>query len=437
MNDIFLYIIKVCILQSVIYIFYWIALRSTTFHQLNRFYLLTGLLISFILPLIKITSPALISPYQINHLLNGFDETIFWDNYPGEGMSGKTETRMDLTMLILLIYCSISLVLLIRSLNGIFNIIRLRNNSMADNLNGIIFFTGKHIKQPFSFLNWIFIPDKLKYSNTKITILKHEKAHAHQGHSFDLLFVEFILIVLWFNPFVFLFRQSLKQVHEYLADSKAIESKEVKADYLQSIVSQARISTLTGIASQFYWLTLKKRIQMITKNKTVKLYRLNYLMIIPMLVLTTLIFSNFSLIEPETINKTGNIPSIKPIHDGEFRITSGYGMRKHPITKEMKMHNGVDFAADEGTPVHATADGMVLKSEFMKQGYGKYIVIQHDQVYSTLYAQLSEFKVHPGDMVKKGDIIGLVGSSGLSTGSHLHYEVWKNGEKVNPEDYFK
>jgi len=111
-------------------------------------------------------------------------------------------------------------------------------------------------------------------------------------------------------------------------------------------------------------------------------------------------------------------------------------MRKDPVTKEDKMHKGVDFSAKTGTPVIATASGAVEKVEFMKGGYGKYIQIKHDDQYQTLYAQLSEMNVQVGDKVEKGQLIGKVGNTGMSTGPHLHYEVIKNGEKVDPKDYY-
>ena len=101
------------------------------------------------------------------------------------------------------------------------------------------------------------------------------------------------------------------------------------------------------------------------------------------------------------------------------------------------LHKGVDLAAKEGTPVKVTADGIVEKTEYWPEGYGKYIVVTHNDEYTTLYAQLSEMKVKTGEKVKKGDVIGLVGSSGLSTAPHLHYEIRKDGEPVDPADYFE
>ncbi len=126
-------------------------------------------------------------------------------------------------------------------------------------------------------------------------------------------------------------------------------------------------------------------------------------------------------------------PSISPIKNA--RQTSGFGMRMHPIHKVKKLHRGMDFAAAIGTPVVATADGKVTKVKLQTEGYGKHLVIQHDDIYSTLYAQLSKILVKEGQYVQKGDTIGLVGSSGASTAPHLHYEVRKQGEYVDPEPF--
>ena len=129
-------------------------------------------------------------------------------------------------------------------------------------------------------------------------------------------------------------------------------------------------------------------------------------------------------------------PDTSPLA-GELIITSGFGPRIHPIKKVEKAHKGIDFKAPLGTPVYATSDGEVIKAEFHKNGYGNHIVIRHDDHFQTTYSQLSEMKVEVGQKVTKGMVIGLVGSSGLSTAPHLHYEVIKDGTHVDPEDYLK
>jgi len=129
-----------------------------------------------------------------------------------------------------------------------------------------------------------------------------------------------------------------------------------------------------------------------------------------------------------------SIPAIRPLKN-MYSITSGFGRRYHPILKRLRTHTGVDITAPKGTPVYATADGTVT-SESPGGGYGLTIVINHGYSYKTLYAHLSKKAVKPGQKVKRGQVIGYVGSTGMSTGAHLHYEVIKNGQRVNPVYYF-
>ena len=131
-----------------------------------------------------------------------------------------------------------------------------------------------------------------------------------------------------------------------------------------------------------------------------------------------------------------SMPVLKPVADKYVnRLASGYGTRFHPILKVNKMHKGLDFAAFTGTPIYATGDGSVKVSEF-NSGYGNMVVLKHGNGYESLYAHMSRSKVRNGQKVKRGDVIGYVGSTGLSTGAHLHYEIHKNGEAVDPVMYF-
>lgn len=124
------------------------------------------------------------------------------------------------------------------------------------------------------------------------------------------------------------------------------------------------------------------------------------------------------------------IPAIRPIKNMN-RIASGFGRRYHPILKVLRAHTGVDITAPRGTPVYATADG-VISRENAGSGYGVNIVINHGFSYKTIYAHLSKKNVKPGQKVKRGQLIGYVGNTGLSSGPHLHYEVRKNDVPVNP-----
>ena len=132
-----------------------------------------------------------------------------------------------------------------------------------------------------------------------------------------------------------------------------------------------------------------------------------------------------------------SIPAIQPVSNLDLtRIASGFGYRIDPIYKTKKMHTGLDFTADTGTPVYATGNGTVVQCEVKRWGYGQSIIIDHGFGYRSRYAHLSEFKCKPGDKIVRGQVIGLVGSTGKSTAPHLHYEVEQNGEKINPIHFF-
>lgn len=127
-----------------------------------------------------------------------------------------------------------------------------------------------------------------------------------------------------------------------------------------------------------------------------------------------------------------SIPSRMPL-DGSH-TTSSYGMREHPVLGGRRAHKGIDLAAPTGTPVYATADGIIGRAEWFSS-YGLYIQIEHGADLETRYAHMSRLAVAAGERVKKGDIIGYVGSTGRSTGPHLHYEVRMDGVAVNPMPY--
>lgn len=132
-----------------------------------------------------------------------------------------------------------------------------------------------------------------------------------------------------------------------------------------------------------------------------------------------------------------SIPAIIPISLSNKRVhlSSGFGYRIHPFYKTVKLHKGMDFSAPIGTDVHATGTGKVIKAG-VEKGFGKCVKIDHGFTYTTVYAHLSSYNVKVGQKVKRGDIIGKVGNSGMSFGAHLHYEVHKNGVPVNPVNFY-
>tara|TARA_R110001592_G_scaffold69489_5_gene213300 strand:+ start:23831 stop:24802 length:972 start_codon:yes stop_codon:yes gene_type:complete len=132
-----------------------------------------------------------------------------------------------------------------------------------------------------------------------------------------------------------------------------------------------------------------------------------------------------------------SIPAIQPVANENLRrMASGYGWRLDPFTKAPKMHFGMDFSAEIGTPVYATGNGEVIRADSKSSGFGNHIRIDHGYGYVTIYAHLNDYNVSVGQKVKRGDLIGFVGNSGRSRGPHLHYEVHLNGERLNPVNFY-
>jgi murein DD-endopeptidase MepM/ murein hydrolase activator NlpD len=131
------------------------------------------------------------------------------------------------------------------------------------------------------------------------------------------------------------------------------------------------------------------------------------------------------------------IPAIQPVNTEDLtRMASGYGYRSDPFTKVRKFHFGMDFTAPRGTPIYATGDGVVVRADDAATGYGNHIRIDHGYGYVSLYAHLYKYNVRANQKVKRGDLIGFVGSTGRSEAPHLHYEVFKDDERINPINFY-
>ena len=155
-----------------------------------------------------------------------------------------------------------------------------------------------------------------------------------------------------------------------------------------------------------------------------------------------LVIQSKSLDEIELLAKNkesllSSIPSIQPVNSSDLRrMASGYGYRIDPFTKARRMHFGMDFSAPRGTEVYATGDGTVTRADSRAAGFGKHVRIDHGFGYVSIYAHMDRYVVVKGDKVKRGDLIGYVGSSGRSVAPHLHYEIVKDGVKINPINFY-
>jgi hypothetical protein len=425
-----LYLIKSCVYLLAFYIPFILILKRTTFFTINRVYLVVGLLLSFVLPLYTgLTNIPVYTPPDLP-----FMEPIVTQTESVISRASEPVGSLNIVTLIIIFYLAgvaIRLILLTFSIAGILKLKQLGEMLTYQTIKVV----KTNTAVPFSFFKYVFLPRELDDPG----ILEHEAAHVRQYHWIDLLFVELVSIILWFNPMMVFYKRSLKQQHEYLADWSAIKSGVDLGEYLMSIKQQIELAIPAPLISEFYFQSIKNRINMLTKRRTSVFGLTAYAIVVPGIIFLLMAFSplkHFHREAPSEISfNQGSLSFGLPI-DGEndFLLESGYGERLHPVLGVMRLHTGIDLTAKEGIPVVSADEGVVIKAN-MAEAWGNIIVVQHDETYSTSYSHLKSMNVKEGDRVRKGQVIGLVGNTGMSTKYHLHFELLKNGKAIDPITY--
>lgn len=454
MNEVLIYIIKVLVIHGLLYLFYRLVLKNSARHVLNRAYLLGALIAAFIIPFIAFTVP---DSTQASAAEN---PVIYWLSEPTMGLEYfeiipvKQQEVFSFWSLMPIIYVLIATFLVVRSMVYLILLDRLKKHSEHIQKRWFSLFKTSH-KRPFSFFSNVFIPQHFFGTDAFRQVLAHECVHVRQLHSVDRLLLDFFVSLFWFNPFIYLYRNALIEIHEYQADEAVINRFNDPIGYQEILFSQLQSTEYSELVSHFNFSLIKKRIVMMNKQK--KGSGWVYSLTLPVTLMIVFTFSSKESVEPlkevrqdltslispithvselNQLFQQDNEPSILPIKEASLtRLTSGFGKRMHPITKKEQWHLGVDFSCKVGSEVMATADGVVESVTDNPGGYGKLVTIDHGNEYKTRYAQLSEFKVKEGDEVKKGQVIALSGNSGMSTAPHLHYEVQKGDKRINPLDY--
>ncbi len=426
----FILLIKSSSIVLLFLVSYHLFLKKETFFASNRFFLIAGLAISFVLPFITFTKTIYVD--RGANLVNTLaPTTTVWEN-----MAPKA--AFDWSVIILIAYLIGVGYFSLRLLFQVLSIERIKKRGdilTEDHCHHVR--THKSIS-PFSFFKYIFYyPDQFSLRELE-SILNHEKVHVRQCHSLDILFIEISTIVLWFNPAIWLYRMALKQNLEFIADSEACGLHENKKEYQYLMLKQATGDHKITIANPFFNSIIKKRIVMLNQSKSKRIKILKLFLILPFLGLFLVGFNTKEVVkfnpDPidnaylETEEETFSSP-LKP--EDIIRISSSFGPAKNPFTKKIDFHNGIDLIASSGKNVMASADGKVELSSSTDQN-GNYVVIKHKDSYSTKYLHLKDRLVKTGDKVSKGQIIGHVGNTGKSTGTHLHFEILKFKEPVNP-----
>lgn len=431
------YLLQLNLVLMAAWILYQLAFKKLTFFRWNRFYFLGSILLSFWWPLIKLPKQSVLMTASDVSGIN-WEPLELLVQTPATSYTGTS--GISLPALVLLIY-----LLVVAGLASaqLLNFHRLRTQMRrALQVRGGRYpvYLLDSDRGSFTYLRRIYL-DRDALEDGFSQVYRHERVHASQLHSLDLMVMAFLCVVFWFNPFAFLLLRSVRENHEFLADAPARSGPDVLVEYLACLREQTMRRHLPTAVNPFKSPSIKKRIIMLTNDASTKVKKTRYLLVIPILSLLLLAYQVPEEVQVHApvkllLQEEGEGPSIFPLPAAyKERMTQSYGKAMHPFSKKEHFHRGVDLAAPTGTDVMAPASGKVQETG-MHEAWGTYLILAHGDNYSTRYTHLSELKVEEGELVNMAQVIATVGNTGLSTGPHLHYEVWKDGEHVNPADYY-
>lgn len=258
METLFMYFGKMIICAAAMYAYYLLFLRDKTFHHYNRFYLLTTVVVSLFLPLLKIEYFTIETDSRILLLLNQWNQSV----------PVASKSAFGIWEICALIVMFISVLLLVKIMLGLVKINHLKKEFPKESIEGITFYNTNLQDAPFSFFKNIFWKDSiLLQSDLGKQILKHEMVHIEQKHSVDKLFVQTIQSIFWFNPIFYYIKKELNLIHEYLADKKAVKQNDTKA-FAEMLLASSFSGNVLPATSPFLSSNLKKRLKMLTQKST-------------------------------------------------------------------------------------------------------------------------------------------------------------------------
>ena len=284
MTNFYEYLIQSLICLGCLYSFYWLLLRKETFFVINRIYLIISILLSVLIPLFKIS----FDTTQTAPIYSAMLETV---TYSGRGFSQTINNTIPAINYIAIVYFTGAIILLIRFIFQIFQITTFIKKY------GITYYKGKKVVyirkkySTFSFFNIIFINNENISEEKMDKIIAHENIHISQKHSIDVIFLEILCIFQWFNPFVWLYKHSIKEIHEYLADDGVLCQGYSKINYQNLLFALITGVRLNEITNNFNHSLIKKRFIMMTKSKSARRAKLKLLFVLPLTVILIFAFS--------------------------------------------------------------------------------------------------------------------------------------------------
>ncbi len=312
------YLLEVSLCWLGFYLLYALLLSQETFFKLNRFYLLSTLLLGLLIPLIELPVEAMILEDNFGFYLEPITVTVqSMEITLDEIVVTPDETSFQLFPFLIGIYLIVVSLLSIRFFYGIYTIFQLRKTGQIERKSDYYLVKNAKVHSPFSFFNYLFWSESLDLeSSEKEKILTHELTHIRERHSWDVVLFEMISILFWFNPIIFLYKNSIRNIHEYLADANVLKTMH-KKQYGQLLLKQLQSGFQIALANNFNHSQLKKRFTMMMKNKSSRPALLKYLWLLPIAAVMFLAFSSNTI--QAQLNPTGK--SLNNIEVGEFNAT--------------------------------------------------------------------------------------------------------------------
>jgi hypothetical protein len=304
METFIVFLIKASIGTILFYLVYWLFLRNETFHNANRWYLLSALFISVLIPLFPVHYTLLVDQENTSNLFVAIPDTF--KHIPVLNEQHQVSGFYNWQQAILLVYFTGASIFLLRLLTQTIILIQLMLKNRIKPIEGIRIVENEKYGLPFSYFNVVFINPKFHKQENLPEILAHEKVHIRENHWFDLLFIELLTVIFWFNPFIWFFERSIKQNHEYLADKGVLAQGHPVGRYQALLINQLMGMQIIGVTNNLNFALNTNRLKMMTKKKTSRFRGIKFLWVLPALALLLFAFA-------EPVYKVNNTEAENPV----------------------------------------------------------------------------------------------------------------------------
>lgn len=423
---------------------YVLFLRRLTYFQWNRLFLLLTPVLSMLIAAINIEVEELIyvSPTQIGLSLSDIFPALSprTDEAFTAGQSGPASIYSAWPIALVMLLGLGCVFFLVQMLIQWWRL-RLELAAHSIHLKEHDVYRSNRFQTAFAFLNRVYIPDSFVDlpTNELRSVIAHERAHIALKHGRDNALITLIKPFFWYNPVYWFLHQELRTVHEFQVDERCTAHSQ-NTDYTRLLLKLSAPGLNTNFIHPFSKTLIKKRVTKLNQLKSSTMKKVLFLLAIPV---AGMLFYAFSLQRVQRMVVTETVVTdadperqfIMPIAAQHVTGYTPFGPRKNPLNEQRKNHTGIDLVAPMGAEIYAAAYGTVRDCEESETGYGNNVEIVHKDGFTTRYAHLQRFVVSAGQSVRQGEVIGYCGSTGKSTGPHLHFEVLQDGEAVDPEQY--